>query len=143
MSATGNKGFTLIELLVVLTILVLMAGLFPLALNRTLPGRKAEAAAQTLVSALRYAQSSSIIGGRDVSVNIDRMKIDITSPARSWSLPAEARFQGSGSGVESRQRVTFFPDGSSDGAVIQVRAGSRSRLITVSGLTGRITVDGR
>lgn len=141
-SATGERGFTLIELLVVLAILVLMAGLFPLALKRTLPGRRVEAASQVLVGALHNAQSLSIAAGRDVFVDIAGERINIIPDQRTWKLSAEARIQV-GAIANTRQRLTFFPDGTSDGALIEVRAGTRTRMVRVSALTGRISVESR
>ena len=136
-SATGERGFTLIELLVVMTILVLMASMFPLALNRTLPNRRVAAAVDNTWSALRYAQSLSAVTGREVHVRLHANQIEIESSRRVWKLTAGVAIVAN-PGESPREVLTFFPDGSSDGAIIEVASGTRTRGLRVSALTGRI-----
>lgn len=139
-SATGRGGFTLIELLVVLTILVLIASLFPLAMNRILPARRVDAAARTMWSALRHAQSLSTVIGREVTVTVQGRRVEVPSAQRSWNLPVAATAPDVAPGADSRMHVAFFPDGTSGGATMEIRAGKRMRTVTVSALTGRIVV---
>ncbi len=142
-SATGEQGFTLLELLVVLFILVLMAGLFPWALNRAIPARRAEAAAQTAASAMRYAQSFSIASGRDVRMLVYQDHLKIDSASRRWNLPAATTIAPVGVASSHPANVVFHPDGSSAGAVFEVGAVSRKAVLRVSSLTGRVTLERR
>jgi general secretion pathway protein H len=139
-SATGERGFTLIELLVVMTILVLMAGLFPLALNRALPTRRVAAAAEQVWSALRYAQSLSTVSGRPVQVRLQGSQVLIDATSRVWNLSASASLR-SELGEASRDALVFYADGTSDGATIELKSGARTRALRVSALTGRIVIE--
>jgi hypothetical protein len=124
----------------VLTILVLMASLFPLAMNRVLPARRVDAAARTMWSALRHAQSLSAVSGREVTLTVQGRRVEVPSAQRSWSLPVAAAAPGVAAGADSRMQVAFYPDGTSGGATIELRAGKRVRTVTVSALTGRLAV---
>jgi hypothetical protein len=124
-----------------MTILVLVAGLFPLALNRTLPSRRVDAAAQTVWGALRYAQSLSTVTGRSVSVLFHGDEVEVDLSSRKWRLPADALIRADAAGEAPRKQLTFLPDGTSDGATIDLHVASRSQTVRVSALTGRIEIE--
>lgn len=145
-SVTGNvRGFTLIELLVVLAILVMAAALFPLALNRALPGRRVSTTADRVVAALNDAEAESAATGRVVTVSLVEGRLEATAD-NSHPVMRPIRFPGSVKVAltdmdgETTTALTVFPDGSAQGGHFAIESGADRSLVAVSGLTGRIAV---
>jgi general secretion pathway protein H len=145
-SVTGSvRGFTLIELLVVLAILVMAAALFPLALNRALPGRRVAASVDHLVATLHDAEAESAVTGLPVTLRLpDARSEEPLSNSRAIvhaiafrSLVRVELKDGDGARAPA---LTVFPDGSAQAGEYAVESGARRSLVRVSGLTGRIAV---
>jgi general secretion pathway protein H len=152
MSATGSAswhrrstvspsqaGFSLVELLVVLVIMTLLAAIFPLGLQQMLPGRRLNAAKETLIANLRDLQSSAIASGTRAELFVEktgyRLRTGPTGKELSVGLPA---------GIEmslATDRIEFFEDGSSTGGRIELRDDKRASGLNVSRITGRISAD--
>jgi general secretion pathway protein H len=139
------RGFTLIELLVVLAILVMAAALFPLALNRALPGRRVSTTADRVVAALNEAEAESTAIGRPVTVSLVEGQLEATAE-NAHPLRRPLRFPGSIKVAltdldgETATALTVFPDGSAQGGHFVIESGAHRSLVAVSGLTGRIAV---
>jgi general secretion pathway protein H len=140
-----ESGFTLLELLVVIAIMATLSVAFPLALNRFVPARRADAAARELVADIRYAQTRSVAARRALALEPTRHGYRIvaaTEPngqvvaVREWRASTELALESLAGAAAERMRV--FGDGSTTGGRFTIRDGGRERIITVSELTGRI-----
>jgi general secretion pathway protein H len=137
-SATGNDGFTLLELLVVLAIMVLLAGAWPFAAPRLFPAQQLRNEAQSLVSALRTARMKARLSGA-------LQAVEFLDAGDAYQIGADAHKLPSGIVTRVRDedslgvatRVTFYPDGSSSGGVVDLALPGRSVSIEVGKLTGR------
>ncbi len=136
-SVTGNRGFTLLELLVVLAIMVLLAGAWPFAAPRLFPTQQLRNEGQKLVAALRSARMTARIGGVPQSLEL----LDAGAGYQTSSEPHQLS-----TGVIAQLRndtnlrptgVTFFPDGSSTGGVIDLNLPNRTVSVEVGKITGR------
>ena len=129
-----DSGMTLIELLVVIAILSLLAGVFPLAIQRMTPARRLSAAAQILVTHIRDSQSHATLSGRPQQLTLDSIaahgrhndRVEITLKSDVNAQPIRA--------------LTLYPDGSSSGGTFELRVEQRLATVTVSALTGRAHV---
>ncbi len=140
------KGFSLIELLVVLTIMVLLAGLFPLALEHMIPARKLATVSEQLASTLRELQSRALATGRSTSLTPGTSSYttrDGNGAERVVDLPADMslRLKEDSSG-RTLTDLTFYPDGSSSGGRFEIQYETRHREILVTHLMGRVRDDG-
>jgi general secretion pathway protein H len=133
------RGFTLIELLVVIAILVMLAAAFPVALDRTLPGRRVAVTAQNLVSAVRDAESQSVLRGRPVKLQMsdtglsNEGKIAVAFPARTRVALVDA----DGRALEN---IVAYPDGSVSAARFEISERQHTRSVVMSGTTGRVSL---
>ena len=139
------RGFTLIELLVVLAILVTAAALFPLALNRALPGRRVSATVDHLVAALHDAEAESAATGHPVTLRLlDAGPEDHASHSgailRPIGFPPSVHVELKDGNGQATPFLTVFPDGSAQGGLYAIESGGHRSLVRVSSLTGRIAV---
>jgi len=130
----GSAGFTLIELLVVLAILVMVAAAFPVALNRALPGRRVNAAAEKLASSVRELETLSITSGQPVRRKVNELAVSFPSSTRLTMTSRDGRT------VDS---FVVFPDGSTTGGYFEIVDGVHRRALVVSELTGRAILESR
>ena len=145
----AQSGFTLLELLVVIAIMAALTAAFPLALNRFVPARRADAAARELLADIRLAQARSVAADRVVSIvptthGYDVMAAELaetrTLSARVWRESTRLVLR---SLDDTRELTTFgvFPDGSTTGGRFLIRDGERVRSVTVSELTARVRIE--
>jgi len=141
-----QSGFTLLEVLVVLVI-----GVAAYTLLLGVPFRGAstgdlKAAARSLASGLRQAQTTAMVSRRDAVLTLD-------VEAREFQVPGDAEIRHVSDKVElklytaqtevSSERkgsIRFYPDGSSTGGRITVSSGERKYLVDVDWLTGRVSI---
>ena len=102
-----------------------------------------KAAARTLASGLRQAQTTAMATRRDAVLTLDvesrelrddaatRRRASCRRTSSSSSTPRNRR-----SSSERRGSIRFYPDGSSTGGRITVAAGERKYLVDVDWLTG-------
>jgi general secretion pathway protein H len=136
------RGMTLIELLVVMTILGLLAGLFPLAMQRVIPARRLAAAAQTLTVQLRDLQSQSALHGEPLQLRLEpsgfsvqQAGADDATHIRWTQIEATLRASPLSQPIHT---ITMYPDGSSTGGEFELTSGSHLTVITVSPLTSHV-----
>jgi general secretion pathway protein H len=136
------RGMTLIELLVVMTILGLLAGLFPLAMQRVIPARRLAAAAQTLTVQLRDLQSEAALHGQPLQLTLEPSGYSAQHAAGAeathirWTqIEATLRASPLSQPIHA---ITMYPDGSSTGGEFELTIGSHRAVITVSPLTGHV-----
>jgi general secretion pathway protein H len=141
-----SRGFTILELLVVLVI-----GAVAYALVLGVPFRGAsiadlKAAARTLASGLRQAQTTAMATRRDalLTIDLDAREFQVTGSEATRNLPKDLEI----SLYTAQQEVTsekkgsirFYPDGSSTGGRITLAVKERKYLVDVDWLTGRVSI---
>lgn len=134
------RGFTLIELLVVIAILVMLTAAFPVALDRTLPGRRVAVTAQNLVSAVRDAESQSLLRGQPVKLQmsgaglLNGAKVAVAFPKTT----TVALIDADGRALEG---IVAYPDGSASAARFEVSERKHTRSVVISSHTGRVSLE--
>jgi len=143
------SGFTLLELLVVIAIMSALTAVFPLALNRFVPARRADAAARELLADIRLAQARSVTVGGPIDVVPVTNGYEVRTAGESDVSTVASRQWRASTALElrslddSRDQPTFrvFPDGSSTGGRFLIRDGERVRNVLVSELTSRVKIE--
>jgi general secretion pathway protein H len=139
-------GFTLIEVLMVLFIGALIYALLLGVPMRGSSIADLKAAARTLASGLRQAQSTAMSTRRDavLTLDLEAREFEVTGGDASRSLPRdlELKLYTAQTEVASERKgsIRFYPDGSSTGGRITVAAGERKYLVDVDWLTGRVSI---
>lgn len=136
------RGFTLIELLVVIAILVLLAAAFPVALDRTVPGRRVAVTAQKLASAIRDAESESMLRGVPVKLQMGEGGL-VNGGNVAVNFPRATQVALLDHDGRRLDEIVVYPDGSASAARFEVRERAHSRAVVVSGNTGRVSVEAK
>jgi general secretion pathway protein H len=140
-SATGNDGFTLLELLVVLAILVLLAGAWPFAAPRLFPTQQLRNETQHLVSVLRIARTRARITGEQQDFEVAGAGMAYRIATENHSLPRGVTvYLRDGGTATLPSHLTFYPDGSSSGGILELALPGRTQEVRIGGLTGRAEV---
>ena len=141
------SGFTLLELVVVLAI---GAVIYALLLGVPLRGATSadlKAAARTLASGLRQAQTTAMATRRDTTLTLDletrQFKIPGDQAPRKLPADVDLKLYTAESEVTSEHTgaIRFYPDGSSTGGRITVSSGKRQYLVDVDWLTGKVRIE--
>lgn len=141
-------GFTLIELAVVLFVMVLSFAVIGINISSGHSSTEIKAAAQDLMSALRYARGQALVQNKETTVTIDFAEntYQVSGRDKIYDLPDEvevtlvtAQTESSGDGQAS---VRFFPDGSSTGGKLTLEWGEFIWHIHINWLTGQVVLSG-
>ena len=143
----AGPGFTLIEVLVVLALVATLYGLVA-----SIPFGKAsaadlKAAARSVASGLRTAQSTALASRRDALLTIDMESREYitTGEQEVHRLPSNIDLKLYTSQMEVTSEhsgaIRFYPDGSSTGGRVTVESGERKYLVDVDWLTGRVAIN--
>ena len=147
-------GFTLLELLVVLTIAGLLTVVVPPLYANAVPGARLKTSTRDFAVSLREARAIAIMTSKQVDLRLiaDPPSYAIGGDA-SVQLPrgvfmttydyvtaTHAVLANVNALTEEEFVIRFFPDGSSNGAVIKLANGSTAYRINVSWLLGDIQV---
>ena len=106
-----------------------------------------KAAARTLASGLRQAQTTAMATRKDavLTIDVESREYVTTLDTTPRKLPEnlELKLYAAQSEVSSERRcsIRFYPDGSSTGGRITVGAGERKYLVDVDWLTGRVSIN--
>ncbi len=132
-------GFTLLEMMVVIVVLGLALSLIEAWMPRPSPAVALSMAAGRVQGALSVARSEAIAADRPVEVTFDpgagTFRIDGAEAVR---LPNGTAIAGIAGGDVIR--VAFAPDGSGAGGPILLSAGTRTEMIRIDWLSGRVRV---
>lgn len=142
-----ETGFTLLEVIIVLAL-----GALIYATVLSVPFGKAsaadlKAAARSLASGLRTAQSTAMATRRDALLTVDMESREYLASGeqQAHTLPKsiELKLYTAQTEVTSERRgsIRFYPDGSSTGGRITVSSGERKYLVDVDWLTGRVAIN--
>jgi general secretion pathway protein H len=131
---------------VVLAILAVALAVAVPAFDRLAPGVSLRATARDAAALLREARSLAISGNREVAVIVDLEarslgiagsraveRIDEDLGISLFSAAEERLDRGAG-------RIRFYPDGSSTGGRIRLTRGGNRYDVTVSWVTGGVTI---
>ena len=146
MCRTDQKGFTLLEVIVVMVIAAIIY-----AVLLSVPFGKAsaadlKAAARSLASGLRTAQTTAITTRRDAVMTLDLESREFIATGESQAHKLrdglDLKLYTAQTEVSSEKRggIRFYPDGSSTGGRITVSSGERKYLVDVDWLTGRVSI---
>jgi general secretion pathway protein H len=142
-----SPGFTLLEVIVVLA---LGAIIYAVILGGSIGKASAadlKAAARSLASGLRTAQTTAMSTRRDalLTLDMDSREYLATGEGQTHKLPdnIDVKLYTAQTEVTSEKRgsIRFYPDGSSTGGRITVASGERKYLVDVDWLTGRVSID--
>lgn len=142
-----QRGFTLLELVVVL---VIAAAIYALLLGVPMRGATSadlKAAARTIASGLRQAQTTAMATRRDATLNLDleSREFTVAGDKEPRKLPGDVdlKLYTAESEVTSEHTgaIRFYPDGSSTGGRITLASGKRRYVVDVDWLTGRVSVE--
>jgi general secretion pathway protein H len=145
--ASRHRGFTLIEVMLVLVIGAVMYAVILSVPFRGASSADLKAAARTLASGLRQAQTLAMTTRKDMSLTLDleSREFTVTGDSTIRQLPKDLQLKlyTAQSEVTSDRRgaIRFYPDGSSTGGRITVAAGERKYLVDVDWLTGRVSIN--
>jgi len=128
-------------LLVVLTILVLLAGAWSFAAPRLFPAQQVRDQTQRLIGLLRSARMAARLSGAP-------QRIDLSSFGKSDQERSSAHeIQGSyhiriheGGSLTGENSLTFYPDGSSSGSIIDVAVGNKTAQVRIGRAVGRVDI---
>lgn len=148
-----QTGFTLLELLVVLVLLGIVAVLVAPGLGGSLENAKLKTVSRELLAALRVQRSEAIAQGRIITLRFAgdesnyRIDGEPVNLAEGLSVVYQAAtgavsqgVQGSPLPVTGNNDLAFYPDGSSSGALLQLRLGEGLRYIRIDWLTGAVSL---
>lgn len=105
-----------------------------------------KSAARSLASGLRQAQSMAMVSRRDavLTVDMEAHEYVLAGETRARRLPKDIELKlvtaQSEITSDTRGAIRFYPDGSSTGGRITVKAGERQYLVDVDWLTGRVSI---
>ena len=105
-----------------------------------------KAAARTLASGLRQAQTTAMATRRDatLTLDLDAREFQVSGTEGTRALPSQLElklYTAQTEAVSERKgAIRFYPDGSSTGGRITVASGERKYLVDVDWLTGRVTI---
>jgi len=135
--ASASSGFTLIEMLVTLAIAALIAGLgFP-AIERALQHARFAQTASQLILVVRKASAAAIREGRRVSLQ------SADGSLRIWPEGHLERLGPDTTVMMQPRAISFFPDGSTSGGMIVLKASDRQFALRINAATGSIATEAR
>src|SRR5262245_14016333 len=106
-----------------------------------------KAAARTLASGLRQAQTTAMSTRRDATLMLDleTREFEVSGAGGARALPRDIELKlftaQSEALTEKKGAIRFYPDGSSTGGRITVASGERKYLVDVDWITGRVSID--
>jgi general secretion pathway protein H len=142
----ADSGFTLIEMLVVIAIIALI-GAFVLP---QFSGAQAKAdmnsTAHRLAAGLRTTRSLAMAHGRSEMFTVDVAHgLYRAGAGATQAIDKQVRVTLVTASQEridaAAGNIRFFADGSSTGGGLSLRAGTRSALVLVDWLTGRVSIE--
>ena len=144
--AKSMAGFTLLELVVVLVIGAIIYSLLLGTPFGTASAGDLKAAARTIASGLRQAQTLAITSRHDASLTVDvetrEFRVADLDPHRVPGKVDLKLYTAQSEVVSERLgAIRFYPDGSSSGGRITVSSGERKYLVDVDWITGRVAIN--
>ena len=142
--ASGNQGFSLLELLVVLVVMVSLVSIVVPEFSSVLEQLETRKETRKLAAIFLTTRNDAIFQGKEKSVIFDSRehKITVTGLAGPlhWSDSVRFQFDTSRQPRQDLRKVTFFPDGTSTGVLVDVVREPFRYSVEVDWLTGAVNV---
>jgi general secretion pathway protein H len=154
-SATGNNpgrppragGFTLIELILVLAVVSLVLAIAYPSMSRGRMAFHLRGVGRDVINTVRMARETAVTEQKVIQMLIDAqarqvtLSDDVGDEARTYQLPDDVQIQGltpAGEPLtEEPMKIRFLPNGSSDDALVMLKAESGAVLrIVLDPITG-------
>ena len=154
----GALGFTLLELLVVLVLLGIIAVLVAPGLGGSLASAKLKTESRALIAELRVLRGAAITEGKIITLSfadgqsfyrVDGASVQLEEGMKLVFHVADDGGSGTDlSGLPTpqsmpdigNQRLAFYPDGSSSGAVLELSLAENVHYIHVAWLSGEVSL---
>ena len=144
MTRRAPNGFTLVELLVVMLLAGLLVALVPAAFKRVLPGLELKSSVRELAAVFREARSQAILDNRETVIGIDVQEKIYRTGDKTFAIPQGfelALFTAESETLsDSSGQIRFFPDGTSTGGRVTLKANEQTYYIVVDWLSGRVEI---
>jgi general secretion pathway protein H len=131
-----DAGYTLMELLVVLAIMAFVAAAAMPLLSASRPGLLARSAVHAVAQDLAAARRDAIAQATQTRVVFAPGGYEVLPGGPSRRLP-----KGIAVRLRGAAEIDFFPDGSSNGGVVDVASANAHHSVVAHWPSGRITVD--
>lgn len=130
--------------MVVLVVIGLLVSLVPAAFNRVLPGLELKSSVRELASVFRGARSQAIRDNRETVIGIDVQEKIYRAGGKTIAIPRGfelALFTAESETLsDSAGQIRFFPDGTSTGGRVTMKADEQTYYIVVDWLSGRVKI---
>jgi general secretion pathway protein H len=143
---SAQRGFTLLELLLVLVIAAAGYALVVGVGTGGVSGSELKSAARAVAAGLREARGTAIASQEPAAMTLDleRRSMEVDGGRRPRPLPQrlDLKLYTAQSEIvdEKRGAIRFYPDGSSTGGRVTLASGTRTFLVDVDWLTGRVSI---
>ncbi len=141
-----GRGFTILEMLLVLTIGVAAMAVVVPNFSKGISSAELRSATRDLASSLRYLRGYAVSTAHqaELSIDVKANKYRVSGKSKEYSisdaihltlLTVEEEIKDEGLGL-----IRFYPDGSSSGGRITLKAEDRIRIVDVNWLTGQVEI---
>jgi len=141
-----RQGFTILEMLLVLTIAVAAMVVVVPNFSKGISSAELRSGARDLASSLRYLRGYAVSTAQEAEFSIDvkentyrvsgrSKEYSISNAIHLTLLTVESEIQDEGLGL-----IRFYPDCSSTGGRVTLKAGDRTRIVDVNWLTGQVEI---
>ena len=145
MDGRNVRGFTLLEMLAVIVLVAIATAAASVAVTQGLSSARVRSAGNELAAALRATRAQAIVHASERTFELDTRSNSYGEPQhaavalpRGMQVSMTSAAQGAPNAWTGR--IRFFPDGSSTGGRITLRANQREWHVNVSWLTGEVRV---
>lgn len=139
LSSLAERGFSLLEITVALAILAGLTGIAGVALAPARDRLRLEADVRELALWLEQARGQALLRAEPISIRFDAAASRfIAGPIHPPGPVLAGTIYFDGLDPASNAALTFWPDGSATGAVLQIGESAWGARITVDTLTGRV-----
>jgi prepilin-type N-terminal cleavage/methylation domain-containing protein len=133
---TRNKAFTLVEMMLVLAIIVFMVGMALPFVLKDITKSNLQIAVKNLRNDLKHYQLLSKSKGKQVIFKYKPETSVYYFDDEEKKLPYELKFD-----ISDNPKIIFYPNGRCEDNTIVIMQEERRGIVTVQGMTGRISVD--